>query len=295
MINPYKRLDVFKCKSLGHSKFENRVSVYHVLHVRKCFPEGCLYFIWRCLLLNKGQKCKKGYKHVGRSCASCKQYYDEKINNQPELLIPYAEYQEFLEELDEFEDWIKSIKNKFIDIEGTITTIKPAFSKTKDRQNSQINLKGYFIHFKEAFLERIYWEDSCYAHIYPDQQERFKFGSGDKIEFRAKIELNQGRLLFKKISSVDFLERSNNSIWNRSRALVLKYSVIPFDQQLVKCLHCDQGMLIDVTDKSRNQWEHTRELICLKSFPSAANCYYKVEDKLFEETEQCPDEVFKIK
>lgn len=287
MINPYKRLDIFKCKSLGHAKFENRVSVHHVLRVKKCFPQGCIYFLWRCKLLNKGNSCPKGYTHVGRNCFGCKEYFDEKIHNQPILLVNQNEYEEFLDELDDFEDWLESIHGKFAEIKGTILTIKPALTKIIHNQSSHLNLNGYFIHFDEAFIDTVHWEDHCYAFIYPDMQERFKFAPGDTIEFRSKIELDQGRLVFKKLNSIEFDYRSENPTWSNSHALVLKHTIFPFDHQPKKCQQCDQGVLVDVIDKSRPRWERSRELFCLKSFPDPEVCYYEVEKKLVEETDHC--------
>ena len=288
MINPYKRLDIFKCKSPGHAKFEHRVSAYHVLRVKNCYPQGCLYFLWHCQLLNKGQSCTKGYSHVGRKCFGCKHYYDEKVNNQPLLLKSDTEYQAFLDDLEDFDDWLESLNDKHIDIQGTIVSIKPAFTKIIQSQGSHFNLNGYFLHFAEAFIDTVHWEDHCYARIYPELQQRHRFAAGDTIEFRSKIELNQGRLIFPKINSIEFVSRSHNPTWENSAALVVKHSIIPFDQQPKKCLQCDQGVLVDVINKSRPQWERSRELMCLKSFPDPNVCFYEVEKKLIEETEQCP-------
>jgi hypothetical protein len=289
VINPYKRLDVFKCKSLGHAKFENRVSVHHVLRVKNCYPQGCIYFLWRCHLLNKGQSCNKGYRHVGRKCFGCRHYFDEKIHNQPMLLLSEDDYNHFLNELDDFEDWLESINGRYLDIQGTIKTVKPALTKIIHHQGSHFKLNGYFIHFDEAFIDTVHWEDHCYALIYPDQQERFQFAPGDKIEFRARVELNEGRLVFKKLNNVEFLERSGKPSWSKSQALVVKHTTISFTLQPTKCLHCDQGVLVDVLDKSRPKWERSRELFCLQSFTSPEVCYYAVEKRLVEEIDQCPD------
>ena len=291
MTNPYKRLEIFRCNSPGHEKFEHRVSVYHVMRVKNCYPQGCIYFRWRCHLLNKGQSCSKGFQHVGRKCFGCKNYFDEKIHNQPVLLLSEDEYHSFLDELEDFEDWLDSIHDKQIDIQGIISTVKPALVKIIHHQSSHLKLNGYFIHFNEAFIDTVHWEDHCYALVYPEQQERFHFAAGDKIEFRAKVELNEGRLLFNKLNNIEFLERSRKPYWSKSEALVIKHTIIPFAQQPIKCLHCDQGVLVDVIDKSRPQWERGRELFCLKSFPGPEVCYYMVEKKIAEEIDHCPDEV----
>ncbi len=291
MINPYKRLDVFKCKSSEHAKFEHYVSVYHVMRVKNCFPQGCLSFRWRCQLLNKGQSCFKGLNYVGRKCFGCRHYYDEKIHNQPSLLLSPDHYAQFLDELDDFEDWLEAIQNRQLEIQGTIVSVKPGLTKIIHQHGSHLELSGYFVHFHEAFIDTMHWEDHCYALIFPDQQERYQLAAGDKLEFRAKVTLNEGRLLFKKISAVEFLHRSHKPTWTNSQALIAKRTTIAFDQQPRKCLHCDQGMLVDVIDKSRPQWERSRELFCLRAFPSPDVCYYQVEQKLIESIDECPAQV----
>lgn len=288
MINPYKRSDVFKCKSSEHAKFEHHVSVYHVMRMKNCYPQGCLSFRWRCQLLNKGQRCLKGFNFVGRKCFGCRYYFDEKIHNFPTLLLSQEQYSQFLNELEEFEDWLETIQNKHLEIQGVVVSVKPGLTKIIHQHGSHLVLNGYFVHFKEAFIDRTHWEDHCYALIYPDQQERFRLAPGDKLEFRAKVSLNEGRLLFKKINGVEFLHRSNKPTWTNSQALVAKRTTIAFDHQPTKCLHCDQGMLVDVIDKSSPQWERSRELFCLKAFPNPELCYYQIEQKLLESIDQCP-------
>ncbi len=289
MINPYKRLDVFKCKSEGHTKFGHHVSAYHVLRVKNCYPQGCLYFKWHCRLLNKGQKCKRGFQHVGRKCFGCKHYYDEKINNQPILLLNENDYAEFLEEIEDFEDWLTEINDKNIDIEGTIVSVKPAMQKTIENNSSRLNLRGYFIHFNEAFIGMEHWEDHCYAFIYPELQTRLKFASGDKIEFRARVDLDRGRLVLKKLNSINFLDKSVEDTWSNTDALVARHTTIGFEKQQLKCLKCKYGMLIDVIDKSAPKWERRRELMCLKAVKNPNNCIYHIEDRLIEMNDRCPD------
>lgn len=288
MINPYKRLDVFRCKSAEHAKFEHQVSVYHVLRVKNCYPQGCLSFRWRCQLLNKGQRCIKKYHFVGRKCFGCRHYYDEKIHHHPSLLLPPDQYSQFLNELEEFEDWLESIQDRQMEIQGTVVSVKPGLTKIIHQHGSHLELNGYFAHFNDAYIDTAHWEDHCYAILFPDQQERYQFAAGDKLEFRATVALNQGRLVFKKINRVDFLHRSQKPTWTNSQALVAKRTTLAFDHQPAKCLHCDQGMLVDVIDKSRPQWERSRELFCLKAFPRPDVCYYQVEQKLVESIDECP-------
>ncbi|MDH7501060.1 MAG: hypothetical protein QHH30_11840, partial [candidate division NC10 bacterium] len=66
MRNLYKRMDVFRCSQDGHEHFESAVSVYHVLRERRCYPEGCIYFLWRCRHPLREKGCPRGFHHVGR-------------------------------------------------------------------------------------------------------------------------------------------------------------------------------------------------------------------------------------
>ena len=287
MKNPYKRMDIFRCKYSTHAKFNYKVSAYHVLRIKNCYPQGCLYFKWRCQLLNKGQSCSKGFQHVGKKCFGCKYYYDEKVNNQPELLISETEYQNYLDELEEFEDWLATIKGKYAEFWGIIKSVKPLFLKIINSDKSFINLQGYLLRFDDVFLNRFHWKDHCYAVISADQQQRYRFAPQDDLEFKCRIELDNGRLIFRKIRAVEFRVKSNEETWTNSNALVAKGTATFFENQAPKCLHCDKGVLIDVVDKSAAQWEKRRELYCLKSFSSPEVCYYKAEGLVEEVEEEC--------
>lgn len=286
MINPYKRLDVFCCKYDAHSKFDHKVSVYHVLRVKNCYPQGCLYFKWRCQLLNKGKACTKGFKHVGKRCFGCKYFYDEKVNNQPQLLLTPEEYREFLEELEEFEDWLESIKGRKLDAWGVIKSVKPRLTKIINKDKSILTLEGYLLHFNEAYLDRLHWEDHCYAVIYADQQQRYQFAPGDDLEFTCYVKIDQGRLILEKIRSVDFRYKSQATTWNNSKALAVKGNITFFENQPLKCLHCEKGVLVDVVDKSQANWSRRRELYCLESFPNPDLCHYQAE-KLLDAVDEC--------
>ena len=123
MINQYKRQDVFRCSHTAHFRFEKNVSVYHVLKEKECFPEGCIYFLWKCRLLNKGNSCPKKYRHVGRDCFSCKNYFDEKINHQPEIILDEEAYKKFQLDLEEFEDWLEQNVGRWVEFSGIINSV----------------------------------------------------------------------------------------------------------------------------------------------------------------------------
>jgi hypothetical protein len=281
MINPYKRNDIFTCRYSTHAKFENRVSPYHVLRVKQCYPEGCLSFKWHCELLNKGTTCPKKFKHVGRKCLGCKHFDDEKINNQPELLLDEIAYHAFLEELDEFEEWLESVKDHPVDFWGVIKSVKPRLTKVIASDKSHLNLDGYLLHFHDVYLNELHWEDHCWAILYADQQQRFRFAPDDDVEFRCHVSMDHGRLIVTKIRDVEFRYKSEHASWTNAQTLVAKGTFTTFANQPEKCLHCEQGMLVDVVDKSRPTWQRSRELYCLRSCPSPDVCGYAAEKLLY--------------
>ena len=106
MRNCYKREDVFVCRHDMHRGFDYRVSAHHVLREKNCYPHGCVDFLWKCKLLDKGGTCPKGYRHVGNNCTECRHYDEEKIHRYPELLISAMEYRAYQRECRRFDDWL---------------------------------------------------------------------------------------------------------------------------------------------------------------------------------------------
>lgn len=288
MKNPYKRTDIFRCKYHAHAKFDYKVSVYHVLRVKKCYPQGCLSFQWKCELLQKGKSCVKGYNYVGKNCFGCRYYYDEKINLHPELQISEEAYLGFLDELEDFEDWLESIQGKFINFWGTIRSVKPKITKTIDNDKSSVHLDGYILHFEEGYLDTTHWADHCYALIFAEQQERYTFAPGDDVEFRCRAELDRGRLILRRLRDVEFRSKSQTESWSNSTALVARIAAVPFDTQPERCLHCDKGVLVDVLDKTNSHWERRRELYCLDAIQDPALCSRNIETIEDELEEECP-------
>ena len=172
IINHYKRHDIFKCAHQSHTHFGYRVSVYHVLKEKECYPRGCIYFNWRCRLLNKGQTCPKKFKHVGRACFNCREFYDEKEIFKPELLIAEKEYEGFLRSMHSFEDWLESVRGKEIDFSGTVHSLKPGFYRKAYAPERQISFDGFLLHFSGGYINLDYFDDAVYAKIGSRSEER---------------------------------------------------------------------------------------------------------------------------
>jgi len=68
---------------------------------------------------------------------------------------------------------------------------------------------------------------------------------------------------------------------------VARQSARSLPRQPEKCLHCPQGALVDVTDRSNGQERRRRELICLEGMANAEACYYQVRQQLAAEPAGC--------
>jgi hypothetical protein len=280
LINQYKRQDVFQCGHKSHFKFEKNVSVYHVLKEKGCYPEGCIYFLWKCRLLNKGHSCSKGYQHVGKNCFSCKNYFEEKISYQPELLLDKEEFGNFQRDLEGFEDWLVSVVGKRIEFSGTVNSVKPHFIKKRLGSNQILTFPGFLISFKEGYLDRVFFKDYIFLSISRKSQESLKFAKGDKVEFEATLRTDKGRIVLERIGQVEFLEKKGEAFWNESLALVAKNTGTELDCQPEKCLVCENGCLLDVVEREGERSKIYRHLFCLAGVVDPEACVYHLAKKM---------------
>jgi len=280
MINQYKRLDVFKCSHKAHFRFENSVSVYHVLEEKKCYPEGCIWFLWKCRLLNKGQSCPKRYQHVGRDCFSCKNYFEEKIQYQPEILLKPEEVKRFHRELEEFEEWLERTVGRWVEFSGKVFSVKPHFKKVIYGKKEILEFPGYLISFKEGYLDRVFFKDSIFVTVSRRTQLNLKFARGDEVEFKARLRTDKGRIVLDRIKQVEFGRKEEAEVWSLSQALVAKNTGKEFDCQPEKCMMCENGSLLDVVEKSGNSSGAKRHLFCLIGMENPDVCVYHLAKKI---------------
>jgi hypothetical protein len=280
LINQYKRQDVFRCGHKAHFKFEKNVSVYHVLKEKRCYPEGCIYFLWKCKLLNKGHGCPKGYQHVGRNCFSCKSYFEEKIVYQPEILLNKEEFQAFQTHLEEFEDWLQSVVGRTVEFSGTVNSVKPHLKKKRLGSKEILSFPGFLISFKEGYLDRVFFKDYIFLTVSRKTQENLKFAKGDKVEFEATLRTDRGRIVLEKIRHVEFSEKKSEVTWNSSQAVVAKSTGTELDCQPERCLACENGCLLDVVERDGSRSKIRRHLFCLAGVADPENCAYHLAKKI---------------
>ena len=64
-------------------------------------------------------------RKTGKRCQGCTYYNDEKVHLQPDRILDETSYDAFLDEFDDFESWLESVRYKNLPIAGRIKIIKP--------------------------------------------------------------------------------------------------------------------------------------------------------------------------
>jgi len=286
LINQYKREDVFRCGHKSHFKFEKNVSVHHVLKEKKCFPLGCIYFQWKCRVLNKGNGCPKGFKHVGKSCFSCKYYFEEKLCYQPEVLLSEKEYRDFQRELEDYDAWLEELMGKSIAVRGVINSINPHFRKVIFYKKEQMIFLGFLVSFKSGYIDRVFYDDYFYLNTSTKTQKDYSFICGDRIDFWAKLKTDRGRIVFYSPKEIEVTRKepedtfSTNPEWNFEEALVAKKTGTEFGAQPEKCFACDKGILLDISEEDLKRKRNYRHLFCLQGTKNPETCLYDLKKKI---------------
>jgi hypothetical protein len=280
MINLYKRTDVFRCNQEAHRNFNGRVSVHHVLKEKACYPQGCLYFYWRCVLLEKGQRCIQGYGHVGKKCIGCTYYADEKVHLQPTLLLKPDDYERFLDDLEQYETWLEGIRYKRKSVSGRIQTVKPWFEKIVQPGEGHTRLRGYLLVLKKGFIDTQSFDDTFYIRVSESLMRSFRFVPKMKVDMNGEMRLDRGRLVLVHPGKVDILSRGWGFPWTKEKALVAVRTATRFTDQPETCLACPWGALADIVDKSEAEERRFRQLYCLKGVAQPEGCYVKMARRI---------------
>jgi hypothetical protein len=271
--NEFKRMDIFRCRHQSHEHFEYKVSAFHILDRKQCFPNGCVYFRWRCKLFEKGKPCIRGYKHVGRLCPGCPHFVDEKVSNRPELRLNPEEYEQWIERYRDFAAWVEKKQNRRAQILGVVSGVKPRFQRFIYPKQDDLRLRGFQISFSEAFVDLDHLDDDCYAVVSGEFQDRWQLAPGARLEFLGTLTMHRGRIVFAKVGRVEIVERPEEPAeWNSSKALVARSVATGFDWQPAKCLKCKYSVLADVEDRRQHEVVERRQLFCLQGVPHPDVC-----------------------
>jgi len=279
MKNPYKRLDVFRCSQEAHTRFHGRVSPHHVLKEKKCYPQGCLYFLWRCSRFEKGEPCVHKYNYVGRNCKGCTYYLEEKVHFQPECLLSEKEYAGFLEDIEAFDSWLEEVRFKRLPIAGRIHIVKPWFNRMISNHENHVKLRGYLLVFKRGFIGMEPFEDTFYIRISDRLMQIHRFIPKMKVEMVGEVRENRGRIVIHKPGSIETLTKGWGKRWQKEKALVAVRTATLLLEQPENCINCPWGALTDTTDLRKNPPQHYRNLYCLKGIADPDYCYVRVPKK----------------
>ncbi len=280
ITNPYKRRDVFRCNMDAHRRFDGWVSAYHVLKEKACFPQGCLYFLWRCVLLEKGERCVHGFNHVGKTCRGCTYYCEEKVNPQPQLMLDDESFAQFQDEVDQFESWLGSVRFKRLDLAGEIINVKPWYTKVLLPREEQTRLRGYLLIIKQGFIGLHAFEDPFYVRVSEKVMRQFDFIPKMRIEMVGEIREDRGRIVVYQPKQIEVIEIGSGRLWTKEAALVSIKTAGLLKDQHEQCLACSWGSLVDVTDKRDRDERRFRRLYCLKNVADPRACYVHALDSV---------------
>ncbi|MBN2365441.1 MAG: hypothetical protein JXL67_04710 [Calditrichaeota bacterium] len=244
---------------------------------KSCFPEGCIYFRWKCRQLNKKNSCHRGYSHVGRKCYGCRDFYEEKIHNYPELQISEEEYAAFLKEFEEFEDWLAEKEYKQIEFAGTVRAVKPHFVQKVFPKTSFLSFRGYIVVLDNAFTDREHFEDPLYMLLSQRYYQDLRIGAGARIEGFAHIKADHGRIILYRSRGIEVLSCGGEPAWNDQSIQMARETATEFSEHPEKCVQCEFGALVDVDYQKDHHTSARRKLFCLKGISDYRDCYVRAE------------------
>jgi len=276
LYNPYKQKDIFVCRHEAHRDFEYRVSAWHVLREKRCYPHGCIDFIWKCKLLSKGGTCHKGYQFVGTNCGQCRHYDEEKIQRYPELQVSEERYQMFLRDCTLFDEWLEDHVGRQLEAGGRITDIRPNLIRRVDGRRSVLTQRGFLIRLSPAYIARDGFDDALYLRISNAQQKRHRLAVYDSIECHGWIRFHRGRIVIEDTRRFFVDERGGGEPATWDRALLDRINAVTLEGQPGRCMQCERGVLVDVEDGSQRRRSPRREMLCLEGIGRPRECPYEI-------------------
>jgi len=269
--NHYKRPDIFSCHHSSHHRFGSAVTPHHILNEKKCYPNGCIVFKWKCRRLDKGHACPKKFGHVGRKCFSCKEFFEDKYMQAPQLRISEDEYARFRTNLEDLDFWLNGIVGNEIELEATFAAVKPNLRASGTR-NQFYHFVNWLAIFESAHVNYDLFDDACFARMSEKTQSRYRFKEGDRILCRATPIFDRGRLIFTRLHGIEATTNHGNPEWDRARVEVAAATASRIDMQTEKCLACRYGCLIDMNGNGRSP--QNRSLLCLAGQKLPEECAY---------------------
>lgn len=278
--NLYKAQGVFRCHHPAHRQFDHEVSPYHVLAVKRCYPQGCVEFLWRCRTLEKGHPCPRKFKHVGRGCFSCKEYHEDKLIYAPETSLAEDEIKEFIDELHQYEGWLESMEGKTIEFSGTVDAITPHFQMRMEERKSAVTMDGFYVSFAKGYIGRDLFDDRIYLKMSGNLLVKTRLAPDAKIDCRAIFSSSRGRIILRNPRQIEIQENGSRRHINVSRALVGRATGKIIRGPITDCADCPYISLVDVEDARRHQAVFYRRFYCLRGVEDSENCPVRLSQLL---------------
>jgi hypothetical protein len=268
------------------------MSPFYILDEKGCFPDGCVYFQWKCRLLAKKKTCFRGFSHVGKKCFNCKYFYEEKSHQYPELINKNEENASFIDHFSEFEDWINNLQSKRVACEGKVTSITPDLSLKLYGNRYNLYANGFLIRFDDGFIDNQLFEDPFYLSISATSQNKLLIRKGDDLEFEASLLIDRGRFRFIKPGRFQFYERGNEKPIRKNDFLASLQTYTVQENQPLKCRNCAYGNLVDIQNTNNGP---SRAMICLQGIADYKYCTIDVRISETIHSDSCVNSSWKGK
>lgn len=282
--NLYKQSHVFRCVHDAHRHFKSEMSPFYILSEKQCFPDGCVYFYWKCRLLAKKKTCFRGFSHVGNKCFNCKYFYEDKQHQYPELIAGNENNSSFLDAFSDFEEWINNLQSKRVACEGKVAGISPDLSLKQQGNHRQISAHGFLVRFEEGFIDDMLFEDSFYLSLSAISQNKLLLRKGDNLEFEASLIIDRGRFKFIKSGRFQFYERGDEKPLRKNDVLVDLQTYTIQENQPGKCMDCTYGLLVDVDNHKNGP---SRATVCLQGIADYRYCTVAVRTSDSDDSDSC--------
>jgi hypothetical protein len=290
--NLYKQSQTFRCVHDVHRHFKSEMSPFYVLSQKQCYPDGCVYFHWKCRLLAKKKSCFRGFSHVGKNCFNCKYFYEEKRHQYPEFIFKEDGDDNFVEQFFEFEEWINDLQSRRVLCEGTISAINPNLTLRYSGQYPRISAHGFLIRFDDGYIDNYLFEDPFYLSISAMSQNKLLLREGDNLEFEAGLLIDRGRLKFIKPGRFQFYHRGEDKPLRKNDVLVALETYTIQENQPAKCMNCAYGMLVDVENSTNGP---SRATVCLQGIADYRYCTISVKTHDTNNGDSCANSGWKGK
>ncbi len=278
--NLFKASGLFKCRHPAHKRFGYEVSPYHIFETKKCFQTGCVEFLWRCHRLEKGHRCPRNFKHVGRNCFSCKEYHELKNCYSVETSLNDSSLRRFVDDLGEYRGWIEQMNGKIVRFSGIADSIKPHLLMTRESGRSRIQLDGYYISFSKGYLGNTLFDDRIYLSVGGGFLSRTGIAPGDDLELDAEFREKRGRVILKFPRRIDLVANSGRQYLTLSRALVARATGSVITGSAEYCGECQYCCMVDIDDLGLSRQSRYSRFFCLRGVAESENCPVKLGELL---------------